>query len=50
MVLLGVAAAFLIGVFLGTLLFRPAYEPLYKAACLLLLAALSTTGLVNQFM
>lgn len=38
----------LLGVLSGTWLFRPAYEHLYKAACLGLLALLSTVGLVSQ--
>lgn len=39
----------LIGVFLGIWLFRPAYEHLYKVACLTLLILLSATGLISQF-
>jgi uncharacterized membrane protein YfcA len=35
----------LLGVFLGSLLFRPAYEHLYKRVCLLLLISLCITGL-----
>lgn len=39
----------LAGVFAGTWLFRPAYEPLYKAVCLTLLTLLSVKGLISQF-
>ena len=35
----------LLGVFLGSLLFRPAYEHLYQRVCLLLLISLCITGL-----
>lgn len=38
----------LVGVLSGVWLFRPAYEHLYKAACLGLLAMLCATGLLNQ--
>jgi uncharacterized membrane protein YfcA len=38
----------LLGVLSGVWLFRPAYEHLYKAACLGLLAVLCTAGLVSQ--
>lgn len=38
-----------LGVFAGTWLFRPAYEHLYKVACLTLLTLLSATGLISQF-
>jgi uncharacterized membrane protein YfcA len=38
----------LLGVFSGARLFRPAYEHLYKAACLGLLALLSAAGLISQ--
>ena len=37
----------LVGVGLGSLLFRPAHEHLYKTACLLLLSALAATGLIR---
>jgi uncharacterized membrane protein YfcA len=37
----------LLGVFLGSLLFRPAYEHLYKRVCLLLLSTLCITGLLR---
>ena len=43
------APVVLTGVFAGTWLFRPAYEPLYKAVCLTLLALLSVKGLISQF-
>lgn len=39
----------LLGVFLGIWLFRPAYEHLYKVACLTLLTLLSAVGLISQF-
>jgi uncharacterized membrane protein YfcA len=39
----------LLGVSAGILLFRPAYEPIYKTVCLMLLAVLSATGLISQF-
>jgi hypothetical protein len=39
----------LLGVWAGILLFRPAYEPIYKTACLMLLALLSAAGLISQF-
>ncbi|MGJ8569528.1 MAG: TSUP family transporter [Hoeflea sp.] len=42
------APVVLIGVFAGTWLFRPAYEPLYKVVCLTLLTLLSATGLISQ--
>jgi uncharacterized membrane protein YfcA len=37
----------LLGVFLGSLLFRPAYEHLYKRVCLLLLGSLCAIGLAR---
>ena len=37
----------LLGVFLGSILFRPAYEHLYKRVCLLLLISLCITGLLR---
>ncbi|WP_417432703.1 TSUP family transporter [Hoeflea sp.] len=40
----------LLGVFAGIWLFRPAYEHLYKNACLLLLTLLSATGLISQML
>ena len=42
------APVVLLGVFAGIWLFRPAYEHLYKIACLVLLALLSTAGLISQ--
>ena len=38
----------LLGVFLGNLLFRPAYTHLYKRICLLLLIFLAVAGLTKQ--
>lgn len=38
----------LLGIFLGSLLFRPAYEHLYKRVCLFLLIGLCVLGLVRQ--
>ena len=40
----------LLGVFLGGLLFRPAYEHLYKRVCLLLLVGLCVLGLARQIL
>jgi len=44
------APVVLLGVFLGIWLFRPAYEHLYKVACLTLLTLLSATGLISQML
>jgi len=40
----------LLGVFVGIFLFRPAYEHLYKVACLALLSGLSAMGLISQML
>jgi len=44
------APVVLLGAFLGIWLFRPAYEHLYKVACLTLLTLLSATGLISQML